>query len=96
MAADAQVVRIRTDRGQIVIKTGPHGYVRHPGYAGGILLSAATPLMLGSVWVSVLGIFGALLLVVRTVLEDRVLCEELEGYREYTEQVRYRLIPFIW
>jgi len=52
--------------------------------------------MLGSVWVSVLGIFGALLLVVRTVLEDCVLCEELEGYREYTEQVRYRLIPFIW
>jgi protein-S-isoprenylcysteine O-methyltransferase Ste14 len=92
----AQVVRIQTDRGQTVITTGPYKVVRHPGYTGGILLTAATPLMLGSVWASIFGILGALLLVVRTNLEDRVLCEELAGYNEYAEQVRYRLLPLVW
>lgn len=92
----AQVVRIQTDRGQTVIRSGPYRYVRHPGYVGGILLTAATPLILGSVWTFGLGVVGAALLVVRTVLEDRVLLEELAGYREYAQQVRWRLLPFIW
>lgn len=92
----SQVVRIQTDRGQIVIETGPYRYVRHPGYTGGILLTAATPLMLGSAWATILGLFGALLLVVRTALEDRVLRQELDGYRNYAEKVRYRLLPLVW
>ena len=54
------------------------------------------PVVLGSVWAFSLGVIGALLLVVRTVLEDRVLLEELPGYREYAEQVRYRLVPLVW
>jgi protein-S-isoprenylcysteine O-methyltransferase Ste14 len=92
----AQVVRIQTDRGQTVIETGPYRYVRHPGYSGGVLLTAATPLLLGSAWSTILGVCGALLLVVRTILEDHVLQEELAGYREYAQKVRYRLVPFIW
>ncbi|MDI7275316.1 MAG: isoprenylcysteine carboxylmethyltransferase family protein [Anaerolineae bacterium] len=92
----AQVVRIQTDRGQTVVTDGPYRCVRHPGYTGGILLTATMPLVLGSIWAFGLGVIGALLLVVRTVLEDRVLLEELPGYREYAERVRYRLVPPVW
>jgi len=92
----SQVVRIQSDRGQKVIQTGPYQYVRHPGYTGGILVTAATPLMLGSVWAFGLGVLGAALLMVRTVLEDRVLLQELEGYDEYAWRVQHRLLPGVW
>lgn len=92
----SQVVRIQTDRGQRVIDTGPYRYVRHPGYTGGVLLTAAMPLVLGSAWALGLGVLGAALLVVRAVLEDRVLLQELEGYDEYARRVPYRLLPGIW
>ena len=91
-----KTVRIQTERGHRVIDTGPYAYLRHPGYLGffGWILSA--PLLLGSVWAFVpsLGCIGALVL--RTALEDRTLCRELEGYEEYTARVRYRLLPGVW
>ena len=52
--------------------------------------------MLGSLWALVPGGLAVLLLVVRTVMEDRTLLEELPGYREYARRVRYRLLPGIW
>jgi protein-S-isoprenylcysteine O-methyltransferase Ste14 len=52
--------------------------------------------MLGSVWALIPGVLGALLLIIRTVLEDRMLLEELEGYKEYAQRVYYRLLPGIW
>ncbi|MGA7501761.1 MAG: isoprenylcysteine carboxylmethyltransferase family protein, partial [Isosphaeraceae bacterium] len=66
-------VRIQTDRGHRVIDTGPYAIVRHPGYAFGYLLSVGMPLALGSLWALIPVILSSLLLVVRTVLEDKTL-----------------------
>jgi len=92
----SQVVRIQTDRGQQVVSSGPYRWLRHPGYLGGILLTAAGPLLLGSFWATLAGLLGGILLVVRTALEDRDLQAGLGGYAEYTGQVRWRLLPGIW
>ena len=89
-------VRIQKDRGQTVATGGPYRYVRHPGYVGGILLQVAAPITLGSLWALIPGGLGALLLLIRTALEDRTLQEELDGYKDYTQQVRYRLLPGVW
>jgi protein-S-isoprenylcysteine O-methyltransferase Ste14 len=89
-------VRIQQERGQTVISTGPYQYVRHPMYAGGLLLFLGTPLLLGS-WY---GLLLALIFIpagaVRAVLEERVLLKELPGYDAYMAQVKYRLIPNVW
>jgi protein-S-isoprenylcysteine O-methyltransferase Ste14 len=90
------LVRIQDDRGHAVASTGPYRYVRHPGYVGWIILSLATPLMLGSLWGLIPGGLSALLMAVRTALEDRTLQNELDGYKDYAQQVRYRLFPGVW
>ena len=99
MAANAffsQIVRIQDDRGHTVVTDGPYQFVRHPGYVGTIAFELATPIMLGSLWALIAGVLAALLLVVRTALEDRILHKELEGYAEYAQQTRYRLLPGVW
>ena len=92
----SEVVRIQEDRGHQVATDGPYRFVRHPGYAGAILSFLGSPLLLGSWWAFIptaLGVGGYIL---RTALEDKTLQLELGGYREYTERVRYRLIPGVW
>ncbi len=89
-------VRIQTDRNHSVATSGPYQYVRHPGYLGTILLDLMVPIMLNSLWAVIPGILSALVLVIRTSLEDKTLIEELPGYKEYAERVRYRLIPGVW
>jgi len=79
-----------------VISSGPYRFVRHPGYVGGIVANAAGPLALGSVWALIPGTLTSVLVIIRTALEDRTLQEELPGYREYAQQVRYRLLPGVW
>jgi len=89
-------VRIQEDRGHRVVSSGPYGFVRHPGYLSGILWMSAIPLIVGSLYAFVpVALYGALM-VLRTHLEDRTLHEELAGYPEYAERVRYRLLPGIW
>jgi len=90
------VVRIQTERGHHVVSSGPYGIVRHPGYAGALLVYVATPLLLGSPLTFLPVIVMAVVLVIRTVLEDRTLQEELPGYKEFTQKTRYRLIPGVW
>lgn len=92
----SRFVRIQKDRGHTVISDGPYRYVRHPGYAGVTIFDLATAPALSSLWTLIPSVLFALLLVVRTALEDRTLLEELDGYREYTQRVRYRLLPGIW
>lgn len=92
----SRFVRIQTERGHLVISDGPYGVIRHPGYLGQIIFSLGSALALGSLWALVPGGLFAVLLVVRTGLEDRTLRDELEGYQAYTQTVRYRLLPFIW
>lgn len=89
-------VRIQTDRGQFVCRTGPYGIVRHPGYVGFAVQSLATPILLGSLWAIIPGIIAAALLILRTAFEDDTLVTELPGYADYAAQVRFRLIPGIW
>ena len=92
----SSVVRIQTDHDHTVCNSGPYQYVRHPGYAGGLIWYLMTPLILGSQWAYIPTIFVAALTVLRTSLEDKTLHAELPGYEEYAGQTRYRLIPGIW
>ncbi len=91
----SRFVRIQRDRGHIPISDGPYRYVRHPGYLGQMIFSLASAPALGSLWALIPGGLFALLLAIRTALEDKMLRDELEGYEEYAQRVRYRLIPGI-
>lgn len=89
-------VRIQTERGHTVVSSGPYRLVRHPMYAGAILMFLGTPLILGSMLALLLAIGVALLFVGRTALEDRTLRRELLGYEAYATCTRYRLLPGVW
>ena len=89
-------VRIQTDRGHRVVESGPYRWMRHPGYAGGLLADLAAPLLFQSAWALIPGVLAAALIVLRTSLEDRTLRAELPGYAEYTQRTRYRLLPGVW
>ena len=93
----SSVIRIQTDRGQHVVTTGPYAFVRHPGYAAGILIIAASGPALGS-WLAaaLFVLFSLPFLLYRTITEDRILRAELAGYSDYAAQVRWRLLPGIW
>jgi protein-S-isoprenylcysteine O-methyltransferase Ste14 len=90
------VVCIQTNRGHVVCDSGPYRHVRHPGYAGNVLALFGIDLALGSVWALIPAFIASIIAVIRTVLEDRTLKDELPGYREYAGRVRYRLIPWIY
>ena len=90
------MVRLQTERGQHVISSGPYRWLRHPGYAGGLLTFLGTPLLLDSSWAFIPTIITIGLYVLRTSLEDRTLQNELPGYAEYARRVKYRLFPGIW
>jgi protein-S-isoprenylcysteine O-methyltransferase Ste14 len=88
--------RIQHDRGHTVVRSGPYGYVRHPMYVAIIISLGCIPLILGSWWALLPWALIAVLFVVRTSLEDRMLRDSLPGYGEYAGQVRYRLLPGLW
>jgi protein-S-isoprenylcysteine O-methyltransferase Ste14 len=89
-------VRIQTERGHHVIDTGPYAIVRHPGYVAASFMFAGFALSLGSWWALIPAGVGSLVLVLRTVWEDRTLHVELPGYATYATRVRFRLIPGVW
>ncbi len=82
--------------GQQVIHTGLYGVIRHPMYAGTIVLYILSPLALGSYWAVIPAAFIIPVLAVRILDEEDLLRRELPGYAEYTHQVRYRLLPGVW
>ena len=90
------VARVQPDRGQTVCREGPYRFVRHPGYAGAILQSIGSPLLLGSAWALIPAVAAGVLMAARTRFEDRMLLAELPGYPEYARQVRHRLVPGAW
>jgi protein-S-isoprenylcysteine O-methyltransferase Ste14 len=92
----SSTVRIQTDRGHVVCDSGPYRIVRHPGYAGNIPPLLGIVLALGSVWTLIPAAVALIITVIRTVLEDQTLQEELPGYRDYARRVNYRLIPGIY
>jgi len=89
-------VRLQKERGQSVITTGPYRLIRHPGYAGAILVALGTGLLLGSVWALIPAFISAALLGLRTALEDRTLRTELKKYAAYAQKTRFRLLPRVW
>lgn len=90
------MVRVQTDRGHRVVSSGPYRWLRHPGYSGALLSYLATPVFLQSWWSFLPVLFIAIVLVIRTRLEDHTLQAELPGYREYARQVVFRLLPGVW
>lgn len=89
-------IRIQEDRGHKVVTEGPYRFVRHPGYLGMGIVALSQALLFGSLWALIPVGLAIGPMVVRTALEDRTLHEELEGYREYAQTVRYRLLPGVW
>lgn len=92
----SSVVRIQSDRNQKVCKDGPYRFIRHPGYAGGILFTIAIPFVLGSFLGLIPLPFTIVLIFIRTYLEDKTLQKELIGYMDYIKEVKYRILPGIW
>jgi protein-S-isoprenylcysteine O-methyltransferase Ste14 len=92
----SRIVRLQLDRGQTVASGGPYRYLRHPAYLGAIAYSLGVGILLASWPALAAGLAGAVLLVLRTALEDRMLRAELPGYADYARRVRYRLLPGIW
>jgi protein-S-isoprenylcysteine O-methyltransferase Ste14 len=87
---------VRVEAGQTVISTGLYGFVRHPMYLGGLLFLAGTPLALGSCWALLLLPLFLAIIYFRIANEEEVLLRDLEGYAEYRQRVRYRLIPGVF
>ena len=92
----SRYARIQDDRGQVVVRDGLYGHVRHPMYLGIILLFCGLPPVLGSWYSYIPSTIIVCLFVYRTGREDRMLQEGLVGYADYAQEVPYRLVPGIW
>ena len=89
-------VRIQNERNHEVISQGPYKYIRHPGNLGMILASFVQPLIIGSAYAFIPSVFSVVLVIIRTKLEDTMLQKELEGYKEYADKVKYKLMLKVW
>ena len=87
---------VRVEAGQTVVSTGLYGLVRHPMYTGNVIMMVGIPLALGSYWGLVFVVPGLIVLASRIRDEEKLLQKDLDGYREYTQKVRYRLVPRMW
>ena len=87
---------IKVETNQKVISTGLYSIVRHPMYFATLLMFLPMPLILGSFYGLIVFTLYPVIIVIRLLNEEKVLCSELDGYKEYQDKVRYRLIPFIW
>ena len=87
---------IEVQEGQKVVDTGLYGIVRHPMYSATLLLFLSMPLVLGSALSLIIFLCYPLIIVKRLKAEEAFLEENLQGYREYKEKVKYRLIPYVW
>ncbi len=88
--------RIQEDRGQVVVTAGPYRFIRHPMYLGILNLFLCLGPALGSWYALVPGLAIDILFIIRTAKEDKMLRDELVGYKDYAQRVRYRLIPGVW
>jgi protein-S-isoprenylcysteine O-methyltransferase Ste14 len=87
---------VTVETGQTVVSGGVYTFVRHPMYVGNMIMMVGVPLALGSYWGLVFVVPGVVALVFRILDEEKLLTHELAGYREYTQRVRYRLVPYVW
>ena len=87
---------VEVDSSQKVISTGPYAVVRHPMYSGILMMYGFTPFALGSYWAFIGSGIICIIIIIRIFSEEKFLSENLEGYKEYLQKTRYRLIPGIW
>lgn len=87
---------VRVEAGQPLASSGLYGLVRHPMYTGNVIMMLGIPLALGSYWGLLLVLPGVLVLALRIRDEERLLVAELAGYLDYTQRVRYRMMPGVW
>lgn len=87
---------VKVEENQKVVDTGLYSVVRHPMYSATVIMFLAMPLVLGSVYSFVVFLAYPLLIAFRIKGEEKLLEKELDGYKEYKERVKYRLVPFIW
>ncbi|MHA2391701.1 MAG: methyltransferase family protein [Promethearchaeota archaeon] len=92
----SKAVEIQKERGHKVITTGPYRVVRHPMYLGFIFFIVFYCLAIGSVYSLIPTTLGITGIIIRTIFEDRMLHEDLEGYKEYALKTKKKLVPFIW
>jgi protein-S-isoprenylcysteine O-methyltransferase Ste14 len=88
--------RIQKERGQTVCQTGPYKIIRHPTYLGLIIWCITVSLVFPTCGVIFCSAIIAIIIIIRTYLEDKMLQNHLSGYKMYAAKVKYRLIPFIW
>ena len=81
---------------QVLVDTGLYSQVRHPLYAGGIIMFLSIPIALGSLWGVIPALLSAFLLVIRIEFEEVMLVKGMEGYEDYQSRVKYKLIPKIY
>lgn len=87
---------VTVETGQQVVSGGVYKYIRHPMYVGSLIMVLGMPLALGSYWGLLFIIPDVAVVVFRILDEEKLLTEELAGYREYAQRVRYRLMPNVW
>jgi len=87
---------IEVEKGQKVISTGPYAIIRHPMYVAVLTMYVLSPLALGSYWAVLAVLPLPVLVIFRIKSEEKILIDKFPGYREYTQKVKYRLIPYIW
>ena len=87
---------IIVEKDQPLVTTGLYGVVRHPMYSGSVVMMIGMPLALGSYWALLVAVAALVLLVIRIVDEEKMLSQELTGYRDYMQKVHYRLVPLAW
>jgi len=87
---------VKVTEGQKVIDTGLYGIVRHPMYAATIWLFLSIPVLLGSMWAILCFAPYVAVIAARITNEEKILTAQLQGYAEYKQKVKYRLIPFLW
>ena len=87
---------ITVEAEQQLVTSGLYGFVRHPMYFGNVIMMIGIPLALGSYWGLVLVIPGLIGLGLRIADEEDLLKQQLDGYREYMQQVHFRLVPYVW
>lgn len=87
---------ITVEQDQKLVDTDVYAIVRHPMYVGVLVLYILSPLALGSYWAVIPALFNIPVIVARILDEEKALENELAGYKEYKQKVKYRLIPFVW